>query len=198
MSIWKSCSLLSQWRPCTRLCPYILEPTRLYPHDCAQTLLCPHTFMPTHVYAHTWLCPDTFVPRHVCVQTRLCTHMFVPRHNCALTCYNRLVTIVSGQERVWAQTCLGTILMCLGTNLMCLGINVSGHNHVWVQSCLGTNVSGHKCVSSKMCLGTNVWAQLCMGTNVVEPITIVSCWSPILLRQVNFSLCLAWKWLELC
>ena len=62
-----------------------------------------------------------------------------------------LGTIVSGHNRVWAQSCLGTI--------------VSGRSRVWAQSCLGTVVSGHN----------RVWAQSsglnhdCMGTNVVEP-----------------------------
>ena len=51
-----------------------------------------------------------------------------------------LGTIVSGHNRIWAQSCLGTI--------------VSGHNRVWAQSCLGTIVSGHN----------RVWAQSCLGT----------------------------------
>ena len=62
-----------------------------------------------------------------------------------------LGTIVSGHNRVWAQSCLGTI--------------VSGHNRVWGQSCLGTIVSGHNRVWAQSCLGTivsghnHVWAQ---------------------------------------
>ena len=44
-------------------------------HDCARTRLCPHT---------THLCPDTFGPWHIW----------------ALTCYNRVVTIVFGQKCV--------------------------------------------------------------------------------------------------
>ena len=84
----------------TRLCPYILEPTRLCPHDCAQTRLCPDTIVPRHDCAQSRLCPDTIVPRYDCAQTRLCPDMFVPRHICALTCYNHVVTIVSGQKHV--------------------------------------------------------------------------------------------------
>ena len=56
-------------------------------HVCAQTRLCPDSFVPTdvcaqqprHVCAHTRI-PDTFVLTHVCAQTRLCSHKFVPRH----------------------------------------------------------------------------------------------------------------------
>ena len=61
------CSM--QWMETTRLCPYILEPTRL----------CSDTFVPTHVYAQKCLCPHTFVPRHVYAQTCLCTDTVVPR-----------------------------------------------------------------------------------------------------------------------
>ena len=49
--------------------PHMIEPTRLSPHDCAHTRLCPHTIVPTHDCAHTHLCPETFVPRHDCAQT---------------------------------------------------------------------------------------------------------------------------------
>ena len=76
----------------TRLCPYILEPTRLCSHD----------------YAQTRLCPNTIVPTHVCAHSRLCPHMFVSRYICALTCYNRVVTIVSGQKHV--RLCPDTFL----------------------------------------------------------------------------------------
>ena len=54
---------------------------------------------------------------------------------------------VSGHNRVWAQSCLGTIVS---------GHNRVGHNRVWAQSCLGTIVSGHN----------RVWAQSCLGTVV--------------------------------
>ena len=57
------------------------------PHDCAHTYLSPHD----------------------CAQTRLCPRMFVPRHICALTCYNRVVTIVSGQKHV--RLCPDTYLV---------------------------------------------------------------------------------------
>ena len=52
---------------------------------------------------------------------------------------------MSGHNRVWAQSCLGTI--------------VSGHNRVWAQSCLDTIVYGH----------SRVWAQWC-GPSRVGPI----------------------------
>ena len=84
--------------------PDVCAHTYLSPHDCAHkivpTRLCPHTFVPRHVCAHTRLCPHTFVPTHGCAQTRLCPHMFVPRHICSLTCYNLVVTIMSGPKRV--------------------------------------------------------------------------------------------------
>ena len=109
------------WHICahTRLCPHTFVPT----HVCAHTHLCPDmlwscghnhvwtetcTFVPRHdctqtrlfprsVCAHTRLCPYTFVPTHVCVHTCLYPHTL---KFCALTCYNRVVTIISGQKRV--------------------------------------------------------------------------------------------------
>ena len=48
----------------------------------------------------TRLCPYTIVPRHDCAQTRLCPDTIVPRHDYAQTCYNHVVTIVSGQKHV--------------------------------------------------------------------------------------------------
>ena len=76
---------------------HTIEPTRLSPHDCAHTRLCPDTFVPrhdcaTHVCAQTRLCPQTIVPRHVCALTRLCPHTIVPTHVCAHThlCHTRL------------------------------------------------------------------------------------------------------------
>ena len=99
----------------TRLCPHTFVPR----HVCAQTRLCPdtfvprhvcaqirlylHTFVPTHVCAHTRLCPHTFVPRHVCAHTHLYPHTFVPRHFWALTCYNRVVTIMTGHKCVFSR-----------------------------------------------------------------------------------------------
>ena len=75
-----------------RLCPYMIGPTRLGPHDWAQTRLCPDTIVPRHDCAQTRLCPDTTVPRHDCAQTRLyqdtfnlCPDIIVPRHYCAQT-----------------------------------------------------------------------------------------------------------------
>ena len=69
-------------------------------------------------------------------------------------------TIVCGHNRVWAQSCVGTI--------------VCGHNRVWAQSCVGTIVCGHNRVWAQSCVGTIVWAQACMdssmyGTNVWSP-----------------------------
>ena len=88
----------------TRLCPYILQPTRLCPdtivprHDCAQTRLCPDTIVPRHDCAQIRLCPDTIVPRHVIImwsQSCLGKNMYI----CAqihiwypdrMTCYNKI------------------------------------------------------------------------------------------------------------
>ena len=96
----------------------------------------------------------------------------------------------SGHKRVWAQSCVGTIVcghkrvraqMCVGTIVCghkrvwaqsCVGTIVCGHNRVWAQSCVGTIVSGHKRVWAQSCVGTNVcghnrvWAQTCLGTIV--------------------------------
>ena len=89
----------------------------------------------------------------------------------ALSCVG---TIVSGHKHVRAQTCVGTIVC--GHNRVwaqsCVGTIMCGHNHVWAQSCLGTNVCGHNRVWAQSCLGTNVsghnrvWAQTCLGTIV--------------------------------
>ena len=89
----------------TYLSPLDYAHTIVPRHVCARTRLCPNAFLPTHVCAHTvcaqtrW-CSDTLVPLHVCAQTRFCPHMFVPTYVCALTCYNCVVTIMSGQKRV--------------------------------------------------------------------------------------------------
>ena len=73
----------------TRLCPYILEPTRL----------CPDTIVPRYDCAQTRLCPETIVPRHVIImwsQSCLGKNMYI----CAqihiwypdrLTCYNKIM-----------------------------------------------------------------------------------------------------------
>ena len=58
-------------------------------HGCAHTTvtrwLCPHKFVPRHVYDHIRLCPDTFMTTYVCAQTRLCPDTIVPIHDCAQT-----------------------------------------------------------------------------------------------------------------
>ena len=93
--------------PGPRLGPYMIEPTRLGPHYCAHTRLCPDTIVSTHVCAHTRLCPHTIVPRHVCAQTRLCPHMIVPTHGCAQTrlCPHTIVpTHVCAQTRLCPHT----------------------------------------------------------------------------------------------
>ena len=74
---------------------------------------------------------------------------------------------MSGHNRVWAQSYLGTIVSghnrvwaqmymflprhdCDHMIITCLGTIVSGHNRIWAQSCLGTIVSGHNRVGSSM------------------------------------------------
>ena len=78
----------------TRLCPYILQPTRL----------CPDTIVPRHDCAQIRLCPDTIVPRYDCAQIRLCPDTIVPRH----------VIIM------WSQSCLGKkhVHLCPDTYLV--------------------------------------------------------------------------------
>ena len=97
----------------------------------------------------------------------------------AQTC---LGTIVCGHNRVWAQSCAGTIV-CGHKRVWaqwCVGTIVCEHKRVWSQTCVGTNVCGHKRVWAQSCVGTivsghkRVWAQSCMGTNVVEPYSIYS------------------------
>ena len=95
--------------------------------------------------------------------------MIVPGYN---SCRG---TNMSGHRRVWAQTCLGTVMYGLnrvGTVMYdCVHhvmyghvwAQMSGHKHVWAQSCMGTNM-----------YGLIVWVQLCMGTNVVEPVLYCS------------------------
>ena len=51
-------------------------------HDWAHRL-CPDTFVPRHVCAHTRLFPYMRVARHVCAHTRLCSDTIVPKHVCA-------------------------------------------------------------------------------------------------------------------
>ena len=63
-------------------------------------------------------------------------------------------TFMSGHNRVWAQTCLGT--------------NVCGPKRVWAQTCLGTNICGHKRVWANSCGPSRVGPIMYMGTNVVE------------------------------
>ena len=83
---------------------------------------------------------------------------------------------MSGHKRVWAQSCVGTIVSghkcvwaqsCLGTNVC--GTNVSGHNRVWAQSCVGTIVSGHKRVWAQSCLGTIVCGHNRVGSIMYGP-----------------------------
>ena len=54
----------------------------------------------------------------ICVWAQ--TYTLLPRHDCDHTIITCQSTNVSGHKRVWAQTCLGTI--------------------VWAQVCMGTNV----------------------------------------------------------
>ena len=69
-----------------------------------------------------------------------------------------MCTIMSGHKRVWAQTCLGTIMY--GHNRV--GTIMSGHKCVWAQTCVGTNVSGHTRVWAQTFVGTNVWGHKCL------------------------------------
>ena len=66
----------------------------------------------------------------ILVSDTVCVCMYVHCHS---------DTVWALHVRVWAQTCVGTI--------------VCGHNRVRAQSCLGTIVSGHK----------RVWAQSCVA-----------------------------------
>ena len=65
--------------------------------------------------------------------------------------------------------------MYLGTNVSGNKSNVTGHKRVWAQTCLGTVMYGLNrvgtIVSGNKRVGTVVWAQSCMGTNVEEPLT---------------------------
>ena len=71
-------------------------------------------------------------------------HTFVPRHICALTCYSRMVTIMSGHKRV----------------RLCPDTFVPWHLIiVWSQSCLGTNVH--------VCAQTWLWPYVCALTHVL-------------------------------
>ena len=97
----------------TRLGPYMIEPTRLSPHDCAHTRLWPDTIVPRHDCAQTRLWPDTIVPRHVCAHTR-----FVPTHACAYTrlCPHTFVPTHVCTQIVWSQSCLGrNVYVCVQT-----------------------------------------------------------------------------------
>ena len=146
-------------------------PTRLIPHDCAQTRLCPDTIVLTHDCAHTWLCPDTIVPRHVCAQTRLCPHTFVPTHDCAHTwlCPH---TIVLTHDCAHTRLCTHTILpkhVCAQTRL-CPDTFVPTHVCVHTRLCPHTFVPTHVCTQI-------VWSQSCLGRNVY--VCVQTCYNKI-------------------
>ena len=71
--------------------------------------------------------------------------MIVSDHNNNFRVGTRLClgTDVSGHNHVWAQ------IKCVWAQ-SCLDTIVSGHNRVWAQSCLGTIVSGHSRVGPIM------------------------------------------------
>ena len=125
---------------------YTFVPIHRYlsPHDCArdvcaQTCLCPYTFVPRnfvprHICAQTHMCPDTDAPRHDCAQTHLCPHIFVPGQVCA-------------QTRLWPDTFVLTHV-CAQTGL-CPNTFVPWHVIiVWSQTCLGKNVN--VCVQTRL------------------------------------------------
>ena len=72
-----------------------------------------------------------------------------------------LGTYVSGHNRVWAQS-------CLGTNHMCLGTNVFENKCVWAQTCLSTNVSAQTCLGTIVSGHKRNWTEICLGTIVRE------------------------------
>ena len=88
------------------LCSYMIRPTRLWPHDCTHTRLCPDTFVPTNVCAQTHLCSDMIVPWFDCSQTRLNPDTFVTKtHLCPdMIVHTRLSSYMT--RHVCAQTCL--------------------------------------------------------------------------------------------
>ena len=131
-----------------RLCPYMIGPTRLGPHDWAhtivprhvytQTRLCPHTFEPTHVCAHTRLYPHTFVPTHVCAHIRLCPDTFVPRRVCAQAhlCPDTLVP----QHELWPDTIMflnNNNIIIVSTRLC---VNLIGENISMLNYCRRSEV----------------------------------------------------------
>ena len=65
---------------------------------------------------------------NICVWAQ--TYMFLPRHDCDHTIITCHCTIVSGHKRVWAQSCLGTILF--------VGSSMYGHNCVVSEPDIGS------------------------------------------------------------
>ena len=133
------------------LCPHTFLPR----HVCAHTRLCqtrlwPHAIVPTHDCAHTRLCPDTFVPRHDCSHTRLCPHMIVPRHVCEHT---RLCphTFVPTHDCAKTRLCPHTFVPTHVCALTC-------YNRV------ATTMTGHKCVWARILY----WIRNKISTNAVQ------------------------------
>ena len=173
------------------LCPYMIGPTRLGPHNC----MCPDTFVPTH------LCPHTFVPRHVRAQTHLCPHMtvptwlsphmtvprhvwapdmIVPRHisTCQLDWWKhkhaQLLLAKRSERRLFNYVLFSNQQQYCYWNSSLIYYCMPGHQIcVWAQTCLGTNVH----VSAQTWLWPHdynynmsgyrcVWAQTCVSTNM--------------------------------
>ena len=166
--------LYSRWVP-SRLGPYMIEPTRLSPHDCAHTRLCPDTIVPRHDCAHTRLCPDTIVPTHYCAQTRLCPHTIVPTHVCAQT---RLCpdTIVPRHDCAHTRLCLHTIVPT----------HVCAHTRL----CPDTFLPTHDCAQTRLCPHTIVPMHVCAQTHLCPDMLYLFCHFCLLSVQVQLRLTL--------
>ena len=173
------------------------------------TWLCPHTFVPRHVCAHTRLRLDTsfvptvthtFVPRHICAQSWLYPHMTEPRHVYAkaLWCHNtncwpdtimsmyydNIIIVSTRLCSTWllkTQACSNIVCVII---YYCSPITSSIFNGIFrnfIITCQSTKyVSGHKRVWVQTCLGTIVSGHNRVSTIVWgQACMCTNVWSPL-------------------
>ena len=129
--------------PHTFVPPHVWAQTHLCPDKIGPTWLCIFLTVPWHVFAHTRLCPhslcpNTFVPIQVCAHTRLCQNMFVPKHVCAhIRLYpDKLVPI----HELWPHMIMSLVnnnIIIVSTRLW---VNLIGQNTSMLSCCWMWNV----------------------------------------------------------
>ena len=151
--------------------------TRLWPHDCAHTCLCPHTFVLTHVCAQTDLCPEMIAPRYVSAQICLWPDMIMSLANntiiivstrlimCQLDWWKHkqlclvdtIIMLLAKRSEMWLFNYCSAITSSIPNGIFrnfiitCQGTNMSGHKHVWAQTCDPHN-NGYVYVNRNYCI----------------------------------------------